>query len=97
VKLPPQTERSWQQQVYDAARVLGWRAYHTRDSRGSAEGFPDLILVRRPRVIAVELKRDGLDATDAQRAWLDDFAASGVETYCWHPSDWSEVERVLGR
>jgi ribosomal protein L37E len=97
MSLPPQPERSFQQQVYDAARLLGWKSYHTQVSRASAAGFPDLVLVRRPRVVAAELKRDGYDATADQRDWLDEFAASGVETYVWHPSDWPEIERVLAR
>ena len=40
------TEEQFQQQIIDLADVRGWWHYHTRDSRRSDEGFPDLVLVR---------------------------------------------------
>lgn len=95
--LPPQSERSFQQQMYDAARLLGWKAYHTHDARHSAAGFPDLILTRRPRVLAAELKRDGERPTPAQLAWLEELAASGVETFVWTPADWDAAMEILKR
>ena len=90
-----QPERSFQQQVEDAARFLGWRYYHTRRSDGSAKGFPDLVLVRRPWIIFAELKREGRHPTKAQQAWLDELKACGIETYVWRPSDWPAIERRL--
>lgn len=51
------TEAQWQRTVIEAAAALGWRCYHTHDSRRSQEGFPDLVLVR-DRVLFVELKID---------------------------------------
>lgn len=95
-RLPPQSERSFLQQVTDAARALGWCAYHTHDSRHSAAGFPDLILTRRPRCLAVELKRDGEQPTMAQWGWLDELGACGIETHVWHPSDWETLVTILG-
>lgn len=97
MSLPRQSERSFQQQVYDAARMLGWRAYHTRDSRGSTAGFPDLVLVRRPRLLFAELKREGEQPTPEQAEWLDELWGCGCEAYVWRPSDWPTVQRVLGR
>jgi hypothetical protein len=71
------TEEELLQNVLELARLLGWRCYHTRDSRKSASGFPDVVMVRPPRLIFAELKR--LPETNAagrprpeQRAWLDD-------------------------
>lgn len=93
--LPPQTERSWQGQVVEAAQLLGWRTYHTYDSRRSDAGFPDLVLVRRPRVIFAELKSDRGKLTDDQRAWLQALDGCNVERYVWRPSDWPKVERIL--
>ena len=61
--------------------------YHTRDSRGSAEGFPDYVIRTRPPIFA-ELKRDGGRLSAAQVEWLieltnddagDAFAVVGVE------------------
>ena len=43
--------------VVDLARTLGWRVYHTYDSRRSQPGFPDLVLVRE-RILFLELKSE---------------------------------------
>ena len=40
-------EADFQAQVVKLALLLGWKVYHTHDSRRSREGFPDLILIRR--------------------------------------------------
>jgi hypothetical protein len=92
-----QSERSFQQQVTDAARALGWKAYHAWSSKHSAAGFPDLVLVKRPRVVFAELKRDGEDPTPDQQVWLDELAACGLETYCWHPAEWPAIRLILER
>lgn len=63
-------EAEWQTTVEDLARVYGWRVYHTRDSRGSEPGFPDLVLVRPPRLIFAELKRERGRVSPTQQSWL---------------------------
>lgn len=85
------------QQVVTLARICGWATYHTRDSRRSDEGFPDLVLVHPTRrvVVVAELKVGKNQPTGAQRAWLQMLAAAGVEAYRWWPTDWSEIEQVL--
>ena len=40
------TEKKFQAAVLQIANMYGWLAYHTHDSRRSAPGFPDLVLVR---------------------------------------------------
>jgi hypothetical protein len=50
------TEAELQALLIDAARLHGWYVFHDRDSRGNAAGFPDLVLIRPPRVLFVELK-----------------------------------------
>lgn len=94
-KAPLQPERSFQNQVLQYARLRGWRAYHTWASLHSAGGFPDLVLVRRPRVVFAELKREDRGPTRLQAEWLDDLQASKQEVYLWRPSNWPEIERVL--
>ena len=54
--LVPISEAELQTAIIDCAVALGWLVYHTHDSRHSPEGFPDLILVREPRLIIAELK-----------------------------------------
>jgi hypothetical protein len=91
------TEKTLQGLVERCARLFSWRAYHTYDSRRSAPGFPDLILIRGERLVAVELKSERGRVTEAQLAWLMDLKRAGVEAFVWRPSDWlsGEVERVL--
>ena len=50
------TEKAFQEQVIQLAMLCGFLQYHTRDSRRSAAGFPDLILIRDESLIAAELK-----------------------------------------
>ncbi len=53
--------------------LRGWRLYHTRDSRRSPAGFPDLVLVSRGRgrLLFVELKSDTGRVRPEQAEWLD--------------------------
>lgn len=98
-------EEALQQHVLDCARLLGWLAYHTHDSRRSAEGFPDLVLVRPPRLAFAELKAwpEGTakgEPTAAQRVWLDallhavhwreQMSAGAFEVYLWRWPDWTD-------
>ena len=89
------TERRFLAQVRALAALLGWRCYHTYRSDRSDVGFPDLVLVRPPRVIFAELKAERGTATTAQLDWLKDLRASNQEVYLWRPSDIEAVERIL--
>lgn len=71
-------EGEFMQQIIDLAVTLGWLVYHTHDSRHSPAGFPDLILIRGDRLLAIECKRVGEEPTDAQWRWLRAF--DGVRT-----------------
>jgi hypothetical protein len=93
--------------VIDLARQRGWLTYHTRFSRGSDAGFPDLVLLRPPRLVLAELKRDGKNPTPAQGQWLGELeqvalalelehgGRAGLEVYIWRPADQDEIQRVL--
>ena len=93
-QVAPISEAAWQRTVVDAARRLGWSVYHTFDSRRSASGFPDLVLVR-DRIIYVELKSAKGRQSAAQMAWAHALSAAGAEVYLFRPDDWPEVEEVL--
>lgn len=102
------TEADFQQQVLDLAAMYRWRAYHTHDSRRSHAGFPDLVLVRAPRLIFAELKTAAGRLTAAQAGWLEelrDVADAGrfsradrgaVEVYLWRPADLQAIAGILG-
>lgn len=90
------SERDWQRQVTDLAALLGWKVYHPWLSIRSERGFPDLTLVRPPRLVFAELKRDGARPTAAQSEWLDRLGrCTGVESYLWRPSDLDAIVLVL--
>jgi hypothetical protein len=91
------SEKQLTQAVVDCARRLGWLCYHTHDSRRSAPGFPDVVLIRGRRMIVAELKVGKNKATAAQLAWLGAFEDCGVPAYLWREDDWlsGRVEDAL--
>lgn len=99
-------ERDFQREVINVAKTLGWRVAHFDASvrvvgksrrivgdTGSA-GFPDLVLVRRDRLVFAELKLDRTKPTAGQEEWLADLARVS-ETYLWRPQDWNQIEETL--
>ena len=103
-----ETEAEFQQKVIQLARLQGWLVHHHQDSRRSEPGFYDLVLVRPPRFLVVELKREGgtfrkaqlspktVRLLPGQRKWAE--AAKlciGVEYYFWMPSNWEAIVKVL--
>lgn len=93
------TEAELFENVRAAARLYGWLLYHTRDSRGSTAGFPDLLLARTGHILAAELKREQRKTTPAQDHWLRvlESVGSPVQVFVWRPSDWLEgrIQTVL--
>lgn len=95
VPLADLTEEQFLSEVLRLARRLGWHAYHTRDSRKSAAGFPDCVFARAPRLFVAELKVGDNQPTAAQLTWLEQFQAASIPAYVWRPTDWQEIERTL--
>lgn len=71
-KAPPLTEKLFQRQVLELARIYGWRAYHPFLSKWSEKGFPDLTMVRPRdrRLLFAELKSEKGRVSEDQREWL---------------------------
>lgn len=105
-----QTEQAFQAQVVAYARLMGWTVWHdvaTNAPRACRQckaplnlprndaGFPDLVLVRRPRVVWAELKSERGKLTDDQADWIRTLRACGQDVHVWKPSDWRDVEEVL--
>ena len=63
------TEKQFMQQVIELARVLGFKVYHTHDSRRSQSGWPDLAMVKTGRLVLAELKSG---------AWARHYRPAGV-------------------
>ena len=89
------SERDFQSAVEHEARRAGWLAYHTRDSRKSVAGFPDLVLVRLSRVLWRELKIGDEQPTAAQRTWLEALELAGQDVAVWRPEQWVEILEAL--
>lgn len=99
------TRRMTESQLRDAvvalARLSGWMAYWTFNSKRSPPGFPDLVLCHPAgRLLFAELKVQGRPPTAAQREWLAQLAGvRGVRVFLWTDADWLDgtIERELRR
>lgn len=89
------TEKQFQQQVVDLARLFGYFVYHTYDSRRSEAGYPDLTLLRGQRLIFAELKTEKGRIRPTQQVWLDALKAAGQEAYLWRPSMFETIVATL--
>ena len=65
------TEKQFAQQIIDLCKLFGWRYYRTWLSVHSPAGFPDIVMVRPPRLIFAELKSEIGKLSPEQEAWLD--------------------------
>ena len=89
------TEDQLDHAIRDLAGYTGWLVYHTHDSRHSPAGFPDLVLVRPPRLIFAELKSTSGTLSAEQKTWLDQLAECNVEVHVWRPEDWDRIVSCL--
>ena len=100
-------ERDLQDQITEMAeKWLGWQWVHFRPARTQhgwrtpvsgplGKGWPDLVLVRGPRIIAAELKSTKGKVTTEQTEVLGALNLAGVETYIWRPADWDHIVQIL--
>lgn len=88
------------------AKLFRWRTAHFRPLEtkhgwrtpvsGDGKGFPDLVLVRRPRVVFAETKSDTGSLSEDQGEWARELAqCSRVEFHVWRPRDLDEIVRIL--
>lgn len=99
--LVTETEKEFQAKVLHYAHLNGWLCYHTFDSRRSANGFPDLVLVRggnpTGELIFAELKTAKGRVSQAQQGWIDVLSTTEAQAYIFRPADWPVIESVLRR
>jgi hypothetical protein len=99
-------EQAFQAVVVEVARLAGWRCAHFRAARtdkgwrtpvtADGAGWPDLVLVRPPRIAFVELKSAADELRPNQTEWLAVLRLlPQVETYVWRPSDWDALVEIL--
>ena len=90
------TEKAFQSDVMRVAKMLGWLCYHTFDSRRSASGFPDLVLVRE-RVLFRELKVGKNKLSPTQELWRDSIMGAGGDWAEWRETDMDDIVADLSR
>jgi hypothetical protein len=93
--LPKLTEAQFQRQVVDYAKLMGWTVFFTHDSRHSPAGWPDLVCIRRPRIVFMEVKAERTPVTQAQTRTLAELRACGLSAFVVRPSDWQWVEKLF--
>ena len=80
-----------------ARREAGGLTYHTRDSRGSDCGFPDVVdLPAHGSVAYVEFKSFGEGVSPAQQMWIESLRRAGQSVYVCRPSSAISVAHALG-
>ena len=98
-------EAALQNAVIELAKLYGWLVHHTRPCQMQSgrwatpiqghAGFPDLVLVRAPETIFVELKSAIGKTSDKQDEWIAALQAAGQEVHIWRPKDITEIKKRL--
>jgi hypothetical protein len=90
------TRPQLQTAVLQVAKLNDWEA-HTTDARRIEGGFPDLTLVRPPRLVFAALKTARGRMTEPQKRWRDKLLETQAEWYLWRPADLEMIVLLLGR
>lgn len=89
-------EETYQNQIIAIAKTHGWLVYHTHDSRRSAPGFPDLVLVRGTVILFLEVKRESGVVSESQSTWMEALRkVTTVDAAVVRPRDYDQVELLL--
>lgn len=101
----PELEAHFQRRVEILATRLGWAWLHIPRSKAGkrfltqavgplAKGWPDLLLFRAGRVMALELKTDRGD-TSVDQERVHAILAQAIEVYVIRPRDWERLTGLL--
>ncbi len=105
-----ESETSFQQRVIKLLQDNGFLVCEFRKARikkggvdvyrtpfgANGVGMVDCIAVKPPRVLFIELKSNTGQASSEQVRWLLLLGkCSGIETYCWKPEDWPEIQKII--
>jgi hypothetical protein len=100
------THEAFRLQIIDLAHVFGWKVRNVRPARtkygwctpenADGKGFPDLYMVKPPRVVIAELKVPPDKCKPEQESWLELLAeVPGHEVYIWAPDDFDKITEIL--
>ena len=99
---PLPSEREWQQALVDLFERFRWAVQHVyplRTQHGwrtgtTASGWPDLVMLRGHRLVALEVKGVRTALRPEQRAWLMRFEDVGARALVLRPTDdWELIVR----
>lgn len=89
------TEREIQREITNAAETYGWNWYHANQPLRDRAGFPDLVLIRPPKLLICELKSKRGRVSPQQAEWIEDLTACGVDARIVRPDDLEAVLTIL--
>lgn len=96
VKKPDITEKQFESQIRDLAKIFRWKFYHPFLSKWSERGWPDITLLRDRRLILAELKSEKGKLSVHQARWLWALRkVPGIEVYIWRPRHIEKIKEVL--
>lgn len=91
------SEKDFQQDVRQIARLYGWADYCVWNSRHSPAGWPDLTLLKPPHLIFAELKTDHGKLQPTQTRTLNLLReCQQISAYCWRPDDYPQIHAAIG-
>lgn len=91
-----ESEAGFQLAVCDLLDLHGWLWWHDNFSRWNKRGLPDLLALRGPRMLALELKTAKGRETPEQLGWLDALSQiPGVEARIIRPADFEALKRLI--
>ena len=102
------TEKQFLGQIIDLAHIYHWRVAHFRPAQtkhgwrtavqADGAGFPDLVLVRPPKCLFIELKSETGQLSPKQEQWLRELSnCLGIAVCVWRPSDFEQIVEVLNQ
>ena len=87
---PTPSRPGWRWRLGELAELHGWRVHAL-----GADWEPDLLLVRRPRLIWVFAEPDRGRLSQVRLAALIELRNCGQDVVVWHPNEIERVERTL--
>ena len=95
------TEKAFESQVKDLAKLFGWKYYHPFLSKWSERGYPDITLVKENEdgtasLLFLELKSERGKVTEAQQQWINILSkVPNVGAYIFYPHAWDRIVLIL--
>lgn len=90
-----QTKAAFRAEVINLAKLQGWRCWYVSSGGRSCAGWPDLVLIRRPRIVFLELKAERTPVTADQKSTIAALRSCGLQAHIVRPSEAQKIERLL--